>query len=194
MNNSSRNTITLLILIGYALILLAVLGLGWYSIKNMFQLQTITQNLYTHPFTVSNAATRMDESLFNLHNNTVKVLLVRGGNEKLKQLSSEAEALTKNVIADMEVINTNFLGDMNRVKELDLKFKQWDAARLEILAAAEEGDHVTAEHLVRIVATQKFAEVFPHIDYIRSFALERAKRYVEEAGKHSELVSLGQVG
>lgn len=189
MNNSSRNTITLLILIGYALILLAVLGLGLYSIKNMLQLQAITQNLYTHPFAVSNAATQMDETLFNLQNNVVKVLLVRGGNEKLEQLRSEAEALTKTVIADMEVINANFLGDMNRVKELELKFKQWDATRLEILAAAEKGDHVTAEHLVRAVATQKFAEVFPHIDYIRSFALDRAKRYVEEAGKHSELVS-----
>ena len=189
MNNSSRNTITLLILIGYALILLAVLGLGLYSIKNMLQLQAITQNLYTHPFAVSNAATQMDETLFNLQNNVVKVLLVRGGDEKLEQLRSEAEVLTKTVIADMEVINANFLGDMNRVKELELKFKQWDATRLEILAAAEKGDHVTAEHLVRAVATQKFAEVFPHIDYIRSFALDRAKRYVEEAGKHSELVS-----
>ena len=189
MNNSSRSTIPILILIGYALILLAVLGLGWYSIRNMLQLQTITQNLYTHPFAVSNAATQMDETLFNLQNNVVKVLLVRGGNKKLEQLRSEAEALTKTVIADMEVINANFLGDMNRVKELELKFKQWDATRLEILAAAEKGDHVTAEHLVRAVATQKFAEVFPHIDYIRTFALDRAKRYVEEAGKHSELVS-----
>ena len=190
MSNESRNTIQTLILIGYSLILLAVLGLGWYSIKSMLQLQTITQNLYTHPFAVSNAATRLDETLFHLQNNVVKTLLIKGDNENLEQLRNEAEAQIESARADLEVIKTNFLGDISRVKELDLKFKQWDAVRLEIYAATEKGDHETAENLVRTVSTYNFAEVFPIIDYVRSFALERAKSYVEEAGKHYELTSL----
>ena len=68
MNNNPRHAIPLLILAGYSLILLAVLGLGWYSTSNTLQLQTITEDLYTHPFAVSNSAAQLDNTLFNFQN------------------------------------------------------------------------------------------------------------------------------
>ena len=190
MNKNPRKTIPLLILIGYALILLAVLGLGWYSIRNTLRLQTITQDLYTHPFAVSNAAAQMDGALFHLQNHIVQVVLLKDENYNLEELRSETEAFIKTAKAGLEVINANFLGDMNRVKELEFELEQWDLIRLQIYAAAEEGDYITAEHLVRTIGTPKFAEIVPHVDYVLSFALDRAKRYVEEAGKYSELNAL----
>jgi len=190
MNNNPRNTIALLILIGYALILLAVLGLGWYSARNTLQLQTITQNLYTHPFAVSNAATQMDGDLYHLQNHIVQAVFIRNENLNPEQFRSESEALARTAIVGLDVINANFLGDMNRVKELEYKLEQWDAIRLQIHAAVEKSDYVTAEQLVRTVGTPMFAEIISHVHYVLSFALDRARRYAEEAGKHSELIAL----
>ena len=189
MNNNPRNTIPFLILIGYALCLLAVLGLGWYSNRNTLQLQTITQDLYTHPFAVSNAAVQLDSDLYHLQNHIVQIAFIRDGNFNLEQFRNESASLARTTRAGLDVINANFLGDMNQVKELEYKLGQWDAIRLQIHTAVEKADYETAEHLVRTVSTPMFAEIISHVHYVLSFALDRAKRYVEEAGKRSELVA-----
>ena len=189
MNKNPRNTIPFLILVGYALILLAVLGLGWFSTRNTIQLQTITQDLYTHPFAVSNAAAQMDGALFQLHNHIAQIVLIRGENYNVDDLRSETEAFARIARAGLEVINANFLGDMNRVKEMEEKLVQWDAIRLQIYNAVEQGDYVTAEHLFRTAGTPMFAEIEPHIHYVLSFAIDRAKRYVEDAGNYSERIA-----
>ena len=193
MNNNPRHAIPLLILSGYALILLAVLGLGWYSTSNTLQLQTITKDLYTHPFAVSNSAAQLDNALFNFQKHItheVHEAIISKANYDPEHLHNEEEAFVRTAKANMEVIQANFLGDMGRVKDLESKLEQWDGIRLEIYDAINKGDHVTAEHLVRTVSTPKFAEIVSHVDYILSFALNRAKRYVEEAGKFSEFISL----
>ena len=190
MNNNPRNTIPLLILIGYALCLAAVLGLGWYSARNTLYLQTITQDLYTHPFVVSNAAAQMDSDLYHLQNHLVEVVFIRNEDFDPEKLRSEAEVLARKARAGLDVINANFLGDMSRVKELEDKLEKWDVIRLQIHAAVERGDYVNAEYLVRNVGTPMFADIMIDVHYVLSFALDRAKRYVEEAGKHSELIAL----
>ena len=182
MNNNPRNSIPILILTGYTLSLLAVLGLGWYSSKNALHLQTITQDLYTHPFAVSNAAAKLDGALFPLQSHIVQVVLIRDEKYHLDLLRSESEAFAITAREGLDVINANFLGDMNRVRELELKLGQWDEIRLQVHTAVEKGDYETAEHLVRAVETPIFAEIVTHVHYILSFALDQAKGYVEESG------------
>ena len=189
MNKNPRNTVPFLILTGYALSLLAVLGLGWYFTKTTLQLRKITQELYTHPFAVSNAATQMDSDLNHLRNHTVQVAFVRDENTNHEQLRNESEALAKTAKAGLGVIISYFLGDMNRVKELEDKLRQWDDIRLQVHDAAEKGDYATAEHLVRAVETPIFADIMSHVHYVLSFSLDQAKAYVEESGKRSELVA-----
>ena len=193
MNNNPRNTIPHLILAGYSLILLAVLGLGWYSTSNTLQLQKITEDLYTHPFAVSNSAAQLDNVLFDFQNHiTHEVYEFTTGinNFDLEHLLNVEQSIIRTSKTSMEVIKANFLGDMDRVRELESKLEQWYGIRQEIYDAIKKGDHVTAEHLVRTVSTPKFAEIVSHVDYILSFALERAERYVEEAGKFSEFITL----
>ena len=192
MNNNPRHAIPLLILAGYSLILLAVLGLGWYSTSNTLQLQTITEDLYTHPFAVSNSAAQLDNALFNFQNHItheVHELIIDNKNYDPQHLHNKEQAFISTAKTSMEVIRAKFLGDMDQVRDLELKLEQWDGIRLEIYDAITKGDHVTAEHLVRTVSTPKFAEIVSIVDYILSFALDRAKRYVEEAGKFSEYIT-----
>jgi PAS domain S-box-containing protein len=193
MDNNPRNAIPLLILSGYILILLAVLGLSWYSTSNTLQLQTITEDLYTHPFAVSNSAAQLDNALFNLQNHIsheIPELVTSKDDYDLEHLHKQEEAFARTAKASMKVIKAKFLGDTGQVKDLELKLEQWHGIRLDIYDAINKGDHVTAEHLVSSVSTPKFSEIVPHVDYILSFALDQAKNYVEEAGKFSEFISL----
>ena len=177
--------ISTLILGGYVLISIAVLGLGWFAARNMEQLRAITSDLYVHPFAVSNAATDMKGALFQLRNHMIQIVLIRNAHDNLKLLASEAEGFSGTARADLAVIKANFLGDMQRVKELEIKLDQWDAIRAEILSDASKGDFAQAEHLVRTVGTSIFFELVPLIEYVQTFARERGKRYAEEAEQHT---------
>ncbi len=193
MNNNPLKSISFLIMAGYTLILLTVLGIGWYSTRNMHQLETFTRDLYKHPFAVSNAAAQMDNALFNMQNHITQAVLIRKENHYLEQFRSDEEAFTRVTKASLEVIKTNFLGDMSRVRELESRLEQWDEIRFEIHDAVNQDDYITAEYLYKTVSTPTFAEIVPHVDYILSFALDKARRYQEESGKHFEFITFNTV-
>ncbi|MHB8881324.1 MAG: GGDEF domain-containing protein [Thermodesulfovibrionales bacterium] len=188
MSNRPRVTIAALILGGYGLIFFALHGLGWYATRNMEQLRTVTQDLYSHPFAVSYAAMNMKSTLFQLRHHMLQVVLLQDNNGDLRQVHSEADGFSRIIRTDLAVIKAKFLGDMNRVNELEIKLDQWDAIRAKILAAVEKKDMKTAEHLVRTVGTPKFTEIVPLVDYVQNFAKNRAKLFVDEAERHAEQI------
>ncbi|MBF0398916.1 MAG: GGDEF domain-containing protein [Desulfobacterales bacterium] len=75
---------------------------------------------------------------------------------------------------------------MNNVKELEHQLKNWDIIRSEILFYYGKGDFKTAERLVRTVGTPKFLDIVPLVDYVLTFAHDRAKRFANEAKVQSE--------
>jgi diguanylate cyclase (GGDEF)-like protein len=182
------STISTLILIGYVLVFVAVIGLGWFSTSNIKQLQAITNDLYVHPFAVSNAATDMKGTLFQLRNHMIQIVLIRDAHDNVKQLYGEADAFAGTARADLAVIKAYFLGDMNRVNELEIKLDQWDAIRAEILVDVKKGAIEEAEHLFKTVGTPKFAELVPLVDYVQTFARNRGKSFADEAEQLSELI------
>ncbi|TAN42142.1 MAG: GGDEF domain-containing protein [Nitrospirae bacterium] len=189
-----RITIAALILGGYGLIFFALHGLGWYATRNMEQLRTVTQDLYAHPFAVSNAAIDMKSNLFQLRHHMLQVVLLQKNNDNLRQMYGEADGFSETIRTDLAVIKANFLGDMNRVRELEIKLDQWDAIRAEILAAVEKKDMETAHRLVRTVGTPKFTEIVPLVDYVQTFAKDRAKLFVDEAERHAQQMHSRMLG
>jgi diguanylate cyclase (GGDEF)-like protein len=186
MPGSGRSSITSIILVGYALILIALIGQGWHATREMEQLREITHNLYIHPFSVSNAAASMQGSLFELRNTMLQIVFVRSEHDAPEQMIQQAYLLDKIVRSSLATINENFLGDMNRVRELENKLDQWGMIRAEIFSAIRHGDRERAEKLVRTVGTAKFGEMVPLLDYIQIFANNKAKRFVKEAETQTE--------
>jgi diguanylate cyclase (GGDEF)-like protein len=183
-----RFTILTLLLGGYVVILTALVGLGLFATGKMEQLRAITQDLYIHPFAVSNAATDLKGSLFQLRNHMLQIVLLRQQGDNIEAMAHEADGFARIAREDLAVIKANFLGDRSRVAELEIKLKQWDVIRAEILAAAESEDFVTAEHLVKTKGTPTFAEIVPLVDYVLTFARNRAKGFVDEAEMHTDQI------
>ena len=182
------SSISALILVGYVSVFVAVIGLGWFSTSSVAQLQAITNKLYAHPFAVSNAATDMKGTLFQLRNHIIQIVLIRNTQDNVEQMLGDADEFAGSVRADLAVIKANFLGDMRRVDELESKLDQWDVIRAEIFADVKKGDIEQAAHLVKTVGTPKFAELAPLVEYVQTFARIRGKRFADEAKQHSERI------
>ena len=182
----SRYNMTVLLLASYLLILSAVAGLGVFIIATMGQLQSITTNLYIHPFAVSNAAAEMKGSLFQLRNHMLQISVFRHRIGNIRELRAEAQAYDQAMRNNLSIIKANFLGDMERVEQLEILLNQWRQTRQEIFDAAEKGELDQAERIIREAATPTFNAIVPEIDYILTFARDRAKGFVAQAESQSE--------
>lgn len=183
------NTMVSLILVGYGLILLAVMGLGWLAISSMERLRGITKDFYEHPFAASNAASDLKATLFQLRNHVVQAAIVRDGAGNYKTGLDDALDLGKRIRADLAAIKVSFVGDKSKVEQLELKLGEWDIIRAEILAAVARGDYPAAENFVRNIGSPKFAEIEPLVDELLSNTRERGKRLADEAEAHSLSIS-----
>ncbi len=132
--------VIILIAAGYMSVLVLVLVLGLMAIASMERLRSVTDDLYTHPFTVSNAALEMKSALFEIRNKIVQVVLIRNRNDDVEQSISEMNAFDKTVRADLDVVKANFLGDMENVRETERSLDQWGAIRAEILRLVLNGE------------------------------------------------------
>ena len=179
-------TMSSLIVAGYLFVFAATIALGAFMTTTMEQLRAITQDLYLHPFAVSNAAAEMKGSLFQLRNHMLQIVVIRDRHDDVARLIRETSAFETATRRNLEVIKENFLGDMNRVRTLEARLDEWAATRAEILAAVTRGDLRAAETLVREAGTPKFNEIVPHVDYVLDFARDRGKRFVREAEVYAE--------
>ncbi len=180
-----RLTILTLILIGDAVIMLAVVGLGWFSTSSIQQLRTLNQALYVHPFTVSNVAADLKASLFQLRNTMFQIVWVKNPHDHLDGLEQEARGYEQQINADLAVIKANFLGDMGRVQAFESTFQHWNALRAAILTANRHDPLDTAEHLLKTDGTEQFNALLPLVDYILTFANDKAQALVTQANRAS---------
>lgn len=181
-----RLTILTILLFGYGVMGLAVAGLGWFTLSSLYQLRAITQDLYVHPFTVSNAAANLKGSLFQVRNQMVQIVWVQERTENLDAMERDIQEYELQIQSDLAVINAYFLGDMSRVRDFEAKLAQWNQINAEILAANRAGQVDAAERLLKLVGTAKFRELTLLVDYVLTFAREKAQRYVEQADRVSQ--------
>jgi diguanylate cyclase (GGDEF)-like protein len=188
MSPKRRITIAALILIGYTLMLLAVGAMGWYGANSMNQLKNITQNLYEHPFAVSNAASDMKGLLFQIRNQMLQIVLVSARETNTENLQASLNELDRQVQTDLGLVRASFLGDQLRVDELEGHLREWQAIRAEILQARNRGDFVAAENLVKKQGNAKFAEVLEPLEYVMSFALQMGQQLTQDAHQQSNQI------
>jgi len=177
-----------LILAEFFFTLAALLSLGWFAANSLETQREITQNLYVHPFLVSNTAADLKGSLFQLRNEMLQIVMIRDESDDFKHMYLQTVVFSDSIRADLEIIKKNFLGDMNQVMKLEMKLNEWDVIRVRILAAAQKGDMKAAEHLERTVGTRKFEEIVPLVQYVIEYARNMGKRFVNKAESHSEQI------
>jgi diguanylate cyclase (GGDEF)-like protein len=162
-------------------ILCAVFGLGWLVTTNARRQQEFTENLYVHPFAVSNAAGEMKSSLLEISNRMLQMVFVRQGDDDLQKLRFDVEALTWTIRSDLALIKARFLGDRDKITRLETALDQWEVLRESAMDDVGRGDIAAAAAVIRTPGSAKFAEIVPLLDDVAEFTSDRAKRFAAEA-------------
>ncbi len=176
--------LSLLISLTYAVILTLIVGLGWAIVSTIDGLQSISNDLYNHPFLVSNAARDAQTNIYKMRNHMMGLLLYEDP-EKHAQIASETVALDDKITNDFKTVRSAFLGDMNRLDQIDGELGKWRLMRARIISLISHGQRNEAKQLVADEGERIFLAVNGDTDYVVAFAGEKAAFFARKAANKS---------
>ncbi len=124
--------------VGFGIVLFFLIVLGLYSVNRMNMLSELTNKLYKHPLTVSNAVLEADIAIHQIHKAMKDVALARD-NYQIENAIDRVAAQEKIFYGKFEIINERFLGDKQMVEDALESFKDWKPIRDEVISLKRAG-------------------------------------------------------
>ena len=121
------------LIIGFSIIIILSGLIGFISLRNFQKSSDDLEQMYLHPFTVSNAVRDINTNIISIHRSMKDVALATSDTEinNIEGLINEYE---KETYALFDVVFDRFLGDKKDVTTSFQLFKQWKPIREEVIA------------------------------------------------------------
>lgn len=180
-----------LISIWYFTILLALAVIGFTAIPSILQLDKINKDIYTHPFSVSNAAIELRYNLNQIRSHMLKVFIATDKDE-IKRLSDEIDSFEGIINRNQIIIRQKFLGDMGKVIEMERLLTEWKLIRKKEFESILSGKNENARNLIKGIGTDNFIQLNQILNYIINYAQTKAESFIYDSEKtmSATLISL----
>lgn len=168
------------ILVGFLLIVIVVVSLGFNSQWQLAKISQDADDLYQHPFAVSNAAKNINFNLVSMHRHMKDVVLAKDEEELVLAVKAVA-AHEEKALAEFDIIFDRFLGDKSQINKTYRAFIDWKTIRTEVIQLMRDGKEEQA-----IAITKGKGAV--HVGYLNllveefvSFAYNKAAQFHSRA-------------
>jgi diguanylate cyclase (GGDEF)-like protein len=188
MKRNRKIDITSLIASGFAAILVLVTLMAFQYSSSLHQLKGVTQDLYVHPFLVSNSTMEVKTNIFQLRAGILSYVFLAQNHRESRAYLTPSDDLENRIYIDLAIIKANFLGNLGQVRQLENSIREWMAIRKKVIAAADSGDIQRAERIINSEGTPKYAEIMGLVDYVLHYARNRAKLYVQDANEQADQI------
>ncbi|NPA72899.1 MAG: response regulator [Gammaproteobacteria bacterium] len=170
------------LLAGFLLLSILTAGLGLHSISALTELGSLTQKMYDHPFTVSNAVRHFKTDIIEVDRLLQKVLL----NETLDKhhVSKTIQKIRLFEVAlqeNLSTIDKQFLGGREQVQVVRVSFDYWLESVEKIKLQIKNGHLLAARETYQKELTAIQAEFFPKVDALLDYAMNKAVTFLENS-------------
>ncbi|MCP4403330.1 MAG: methyl-accepting chemotaxis protein [bacterium] len=166
--------------LGFGVIILLLLGISMYMVKNMQTLSGLTTKLYQHPYSVSTAALRIETGIVRMHRSMKDAALAKNhdGVNTAAALIAEYE---QNVFSNFDTIAERFLGDMEQIQMVRENFANWKPIRDEVIASMLTGEQEKAAEITKGKSANYIQALLEETQELINFANNKADTFVKEA-------------
>ena len=179
---SYKKSFNLRISATHFIILALLFGFGMAVVSTIASLRSISHDLYTHPFRVSNTAMDAQTKIVAMRDDMVEMALDPANQA---ELAREVSVLDAGVRSDLKLIHSSFLGDMSRVDEIDRQLDDWQQIRSKVIDLIRQGDQARAKRLMAGPGEQLFKRILGNTGYVVEFARKKAEFFAKEAAAES---------
>ena len=166
--------------------ILLVSGLYLHAVG---QQQRITEDLFEHPFTVSNAGMEFRADVLELRKYMLETILSgkQVGDAQLRRIRGFQDHMDSQLV----IIRREFLGDQARVSDIIREVDAWEKVREPIEDRLLAGIPGEALNIALLQAPRHIEQILEDTDYVISFARARGLRFVEEG--RAEMIQARQL-
>ena len=138
--------------------------------------QKITEELFQHPFAVSNAGLEFRSDVLELRKYMLETMLSHKtvGDTEFARMQLLEEHMNRH----LAIIRKEFLGDQARVSDIIREVDSWQKIRAPIKAQLLAGNPDGALNLAMQQASPHIEQILVDTDYVISFARSRGLRFV----------------
>jgi len=161
---------------GFSLIVIVVLCLGLNSQWQLSKISQDTDDLYQHPFAVSNAANNINFHLVSMHRYMKDVVLATSD----KELSFAVEQVAQHesqALQAFDIIFERFLGDQSGLNRTYRAFIGWKSIRSEVIQLVREQKTAKAIAITKGKGANHVANLNVLVAELVSFAFNKAEEF-----------------
>ncbi|PLA73584.1 hypothetical protein CYQ88_10305 [Hydrogenovibrio sp. SC-1] len=167
------------------LMLTLVATFGYTALHQAKQIEQTFHDFFQHPFTVSNAAGQLRYAV------TKSQLILTNQLQSLTPsqhygFHQNVETLNTDINRQLQIIQSQFLGDMDKIHQLEKLLEKWQKYEMEIHLLITDQESEKAKHLFQSKMVLLNEQINVLTDYILGFALNKAKQYESKAMQSSE--------
>jgi len=166
--------------IGFAVIIVLTGVLGLFSLDTMTSLSMLTEKLYQHPMTVSNAALEARGDINGIRRDLLFAIVAESPEQQTAAIK-RIEDLDARCLKEFETMLARFLGDKALIERTLAAFRDWKPVRDQVLAAARDGRKNEALKLALGAAGVQADKVSAGIDEVITFARNKGAGFYSNA-------------
>lgn len=164
----------------FALIILLLIVQGVFSLSYLNTIASQAENLYQHPYAVSNAARNIRINLVSMHRYMNEVTLAEN-EEEIRKASSLVHEHEQQVLRNFGIIFERYLGDHSDIQSAYEAFIDWKVIRDEIIFLKMKGSNKEAIDISRSKGEDYVALLTRETQKLIDFADNKAKSFLNHA-------------
>lgn len=168
------------LVVSFSVFLLLLIGYGFFAVDRVNTLSDLTDRLYQHPLTVSNAVLETRQELIGIHSLMREALLTEDP-ARLQHMRAEIKAWETQALNHLALVRERFLGDPAQVDQVEAGILAWQPIRAQVLALHENGDTEAALALLAGADATHVAQLNADIQGLIDFAKTKAATFLSNA-------------
>ena len=165
---------------GFSAVALLVLLSGVFSVYSVSHVSSLVDNLYNHPFTVSNAVLRIKVDIYDIHRNMKDLALVEN-QEDFERYRLNVDRIERAALKDFDLVEERFLGDLNEVETARRLFEDWAVIRSKVIELSRSGHYSEASEITRGEGARHVELLEGTMKNLIDFASSKAESFRQEA-------------
>lgn len=171
------------LLLGFMLIITLMTGLGGFSLYHLNIISKDVNNIYNHPFAVSNAGQSIQTLIFAMHRDMKDVVLVKDA-QQVRMILDQVNRQEEEALKEFNIIFERFLGDKAAIQSTYQTFIKWKPIRDEVAKLALAGQYNEAAEITRKEGAQHIDRLLSEVHTFVDFAQNKADEFHKQSAKN----------
>lgn len=164
------------IAIGFGLVICLMIALGGVSLFQMRNIANDVDQIYRHPFAVSNAAKSIDYHLVSIQR-YMKDVATAEDRAQIEVALVEVDEHEAEALKNFQIIFERFLGDKSQIEIAYQLFIDWKVIRSDVIRMANAGERTAARMVTKVRGTRHVEALNVEVDKLTQFAFNKAEEF-----------------